>query len=225
MEDNTIVRIWSEKTQLEKGDILTEGYTSELWGFTCISVTQNNLQNCFTFGKVDLVPTVEEYTVLLRCPRIQADKAYSRAVNVLTFVKKLMNITRMSEQWVSARIKQKGESKCIPSKNLRDLILAHLDTKKKEGYACPGNFGQTFRSLNACRRTGEGRFIGCAQLLFAWFHNHFWKVDKVSYRVFSENYSPLEELAATPRRDDITEERWMAILQNLQDEDVKWKAP
>ncbi|MBA0723288.1 hypothetical protein Golax_003878 [Gossypium laxum] len=32
---------------------------------------------------------------------------------------------------------------------------------------------------------GEGRFIGCAQLLLAWFHSHFWKVDKVSYRVFS----------------------------------------
>ncbi|MBA0881691.1 hypothetical protein Goshw_024484, partial [Gossypium schwendimanii] len=43
---------------------------------------------------------MEEYTALLHCPRIQADKAYSRAVNVLTFVKKLMNITRMSEQWV-----------------------------------------------------------------------------------------------------------------------------
>ncbi|MBA0810955.1 hypothetical protein Gohar_002897, partial [Gossypium harknessii] len=40
---------------------------------------------------------------------------------------------------------------------------------------------KTFRSLNACQRTGEGRFIGCAQLLLAWFHSHFWKVDKVSY--------------------------------------------
>ncbi|MBA0670993.1 hypothetical protein Goklo_029349, partial [Gossypium klotzschianum] len=40
---------------------------------------------------------------------------------------------------------------------------------------------ETFRSLNACRRAGEGRFIGCAQLLLAWFHN-FWKVNKVSYR-------------------------------------------
>ncbi|MBA0877535.1 hypothetical protein Goshw_025861, partial [Gossypium schwendimanii] len=73
--------------------------------------------------------------------------------------------------------------------------------------------------------TGEGRFIGCAQLLLDWFHSHFWKVDKVSYRIFSENYSPLKELAATSRHDDITEKRWMAILQNLQDEDVEWKAP
>ncbi|MBA0854753.1 hypothetical protein Goshw_004481, partial [Gossypium schwendimanii] len=25
---------------------------------------------------------------------------------------------------------------------------------------------------------GEGRFIGCAQLLLVWFHSYFWKVDK-----------------------------------------------
>ncbi|MBA0851387.1 hypothetical protein Goshw_019073 [Gossypium schwendimanii] len=44
MEDNAVVRVWSEKTQLEKGDSLTEGYTSELWDFAYISITQNNLQ-------------------------------------------------------------------------------------------------------------------------------------------------------------------------------------
>ncbi|MBA0671222.1 hypothetical protein Goklo_025507 [Gossypium klotzschianum] len=42
-----------------------------------------------------------------------------------------MNITGMSEQWVVARIKQKGDNKCIPWKNLKDLILAYPDTKKK----------------------------------------------------------------------------------------------
>ncbi|MFQ6643282.1 hypothetical protein Gotur_017164 [Gossypium turneri] len=84
---------------------------------------------------------------------------------------------------------------------------------------------ETFRSLNMCRRVGEGRFIGCAQLLLVWFHSHFWKVEKVSYRVFSENYSLLKELVATPRRDDITEEKWMTIFQNLQEKDVEWKAP
>ncbi|MFQ6664985.1 hypothetical protein Gotur_031893, partial [Gossypium turneri] len=44
---------------------------------------------------------------------------------------------------------------------------------------------ETFRSLSACRKTGEGRFIRCAQLLLVWFHSHFWRVDKVLYRVFS----------------------------------------
>ncbi|MBA0876625.1 hypothetical protein Goshw_005803, partial [Gossypium schwendimanii] len=77
---------------------------------------------------------------------------------------------------------------------------------------------KTFRSLNACQKAGERRFIGCAKLLLAWFHSHFWKVDKVSYRVFSENYSPLKEIVATPRRDDISEEKcgnfnWVPLLE------------
>ncbi|MBA0729732.1 hypothetical protein Golax_020376, partial [Gossypium laxum] len=80
---------------------------------------------------------------------------------------------------------------------------------------------ETFRSLSACQKTGEGRFIGCAQFLLTWFHSHFWKVDRVSYRVFSENYSPLKEIVATRRRDDISEEKWMAILQNIQEEDIE----
>ncbi|KAA3481560.1 coiled-coil domain-containing protein 102A-like protein [Gossypium australe] len=89
----------------------------------------------------------------------------------------------------------------------------------------PVILAKTFKSLNACRRSGEGRFIGCAQLLLAWFHNHFWKVEKRSYRVFSENYSPLKEIVATPRREDVSKESWMTLLQNLQEEYIEWRAP
>ncbi|KAG8491685.1 hypothetical protein CXB51_014945 [Gossypium anomalum] len=198
---------------------------------------------------IDLVPSLEEYTTLLRCPRIQGNKAYIRAANLSTFVKKLMMITGMSEQWAADRIQQKGDGKCISWASLRDLILAHPDVKRrvdvlalsiyglvifpkamghideaitdlfgrlsKHNTPVPAILAETFRSLNACRRAGEGRFIGCAQLLLVWFYSHFWKVNKVPYRVFFEDYSPLKETAATPRRDDITEERWMEILQNL----------
>ncbi|MFQ6653306.1 hypothetical protein Gotur_024768 [Gossypium turneri] len=72
--------------------------------FRALAQYWNPAYSCFTFGKVDLVPTVEEYTTLLCCPRIQADKAYSRATNVPTFLKTLMSIAGMSEQWVAARI-------------------------------------------------------------------------------------------------------------------------
>ncbi|MBA0607248.1 hypothetical protein Godav_019581, partial [Gossypium davidsonii] len=81
--------------------------------FRALAQFWNFVYSCFTFGEVDLVPTIEEYTILLRCPRIQAVKIYSQAVNVPTFVKKLMNILGMSKQWVSAQIKQKGESKSL----------------------------------------------------------------------------------------------------------------
>ncbi|MBA0754211.1 hypothetical protein Gogos_021616, partial [Gossypium gossypioides] len=241
VEDNAVVRTWSEMTQREKCDSLAEGYVSELWDFTRISVTQNNLQKLKEIWdqRVDLVPTIEEYMAFLRCSKIQVDKVYSKAVNVPTFLKRLMNITGMIEQWVIARIKQKGDSKCIPWKNLKDLILAHPDARKKVDVFALSIYGlvvfpkalghvdeavtdlfdrldkrvtpvsailtETFRSLNTCRIAEEGRFIGCAQLLLAWFHSHFWKVDKVSYRVLSESYSPLKEIVATPRRDDILE--------------------
>ncbi|KAG8493439.1 hypothetical protein CXB51_010766 [Gossypium anomalum] len=200
----------------------------------------------------------EEYTTLLRCPKIQGNKAYVRAANLPTFIKKLMMITGMSEQSAAARIQQKGDGKCIPWASLRDLILAHPDMKRrvdvlalsiyglvifpkamghtdeavidlfdrlgKQNTPVPAILTETFRSLNACRRVGEERFIGCAQLLLVWFHSHFWKVDKVPYRVYFKDYSPLKEAAATPRRDDITEERWIEILQNFREEDVMWKA-
>ncbi|MBA0650410.1 hypothetical protein Goklo_017832 [Gossypium klotzschianum] len=76
LKDNATIQIWSEKTQQEKGDNLTKGY--------------------FTFGKVDLVPIVEGYTTLLRFLKIQANKAYSRAANVSTFLKRLMSITSLN---------------------------------------------------------------------------------------------------------------------------------
>ncbi|MBA0702498.1 hypothetical protein Goari_026837, partial [Gossypium aridum] len=46
---------------------------------------------------VNLVPTVEGYTTLLRFLKIQANKAYSRAANVPTFLKRLMSIMVMNE--------------------------------------------------------------------------------------------------------------------------------
>ncbi|MBA0753579.1 hypothetical protein Gogos_021243 [Gossypium gossypioides] len=42
-----------------------------------------------------------------------------------------MNIAGISEQWVTGRIKQMGDSKCIPWKILKDLILAHPNARKK----------------------------------------------------------------------------------------------
>ncbi|KAG8476886.1 hypothetical protein CXB51_029951 [Gossypium anomalum] len=179
VEYNAFTQKWSENAQLEKGDSLAGGYTSELWDFTRISVTQNDLRelkeiwshwdgemkqlfyhnygdmsyllhikvdkslfravaqfwnsaySCFTFGNVDLTPTIEEYTTLLRCPKFQTDKIYSRIVNVPTFVKRLINITGMSEQWVMARVQQKGDGKCIPWVSLRELILTHPDMKRR----------------------------------------------------------------------------------------------
>ncbi|KAG8489360.1 hypothetical protein CXB51_017482 [Gossypium anomalum] len=276
VEGNANVHRWSEQTQLEKRDSIAVGYMSDLSGYTRISVTQNNLQELkeiwdqwsnetkqlfyvVSLLEVDLVPTIEEYTALLRCPRFQVDRIYSRAVNVPTFWKKLMAIIGMSEQWITAIIKEKGKCKCISWDALKGLILTHPDEVKRVDVFALSLYGlmvfpralgymdeattdlfhrlskrvtsvlailaETFRSLGTCRKAGAGRFVGCAQLLLAWFYSHFRLIDKVVCRVFFEDYSPLKDIIASTRRVDVPEENWIALLQNLQSKDVEWRAP
>ncbi|MBA0876157.1 hypothetical protein Goshw_016371 [Gossypium schwendimanii] len=46
--------------------------------FLALAQYWNPTYSCFTFEKVDLVPTIEEYIALLRYLKIQTDKVYSR---------------------------------------------------------------------------------------------------------------------------------------------------
>ncbi|MFQ6652126.1 hypothetical protein Gotur_024134, partial [Gossypium turneri] len=126
----------------------------------------------------------------------------------------------MSEQWVTARIKQKGDSKCIPWRSLKDAILTHPNVRKRLDVFPLSIYGL------AVFPKALGHVDEAVTDLFDRLDKKVTPipVDKVSYRVFSENYSPLKEIVATPRRDDISEEKWMAILQNLQEEDVEWRA-
>ncbi|XP_040944256.1 uncharacterized protein [Gossypium hirsutum] len=182
--------------------------------FRALAQFWNPAYSCFTFGRVDLVPKIEEYTALLRCSKVQVDRIYSKAVNVPTFLRKLMNIIGMSEQWVTARIKQKGDSRCIPWKSLRDLILAHPDARKKVDVFALSIYGLImFPKI-------LGHIDEAVTDLFD-------RLDKrvTPVPVFSESYSPLKEIVATSRRNDIIEEKWMAIFQNLQEENVEWRAP
>ncbi|MBA0787397.1 hypothetical protein Gotri_025689 [Gossypium trilobum] len=48
-----------------------------------------------------------------------------------------------------------------------------FDRLDKRVMPVPTILAETFRYLNVCRRTSDGRFIGCVQLLLAWFHSHF----------------------------------------------------
>ncbi|KAG8498091.1 hypothetical protein CXB51_007046 [Gossypium anomalum] len=118
VKDNAAVRIWSEKTQQEKGDSLTEGYEEK--------------GRCLHF----------EYLW---------DGYFPKALG-----------------------------------HIDDAVLDLFDRLDKRVTPVLKILAETFRSLNAFRRAGEGRLIG---------------------------------------RDEISEEKWMVILQSLQDEDIEWRAP
>ncbi|KAA3467099.1 alanine aminotransferase 2-like [Gossypium australe] len=86
----------------------------------------------------------------------------------------------------------------VALRHINEAVSDLFDQLDKRVTPIPAILVETFRFLNAC-----------------------WKAEKVSYRVFSENYSPLKEFVATSRQDNISEEKWMAILQSLQDKEVE----
>ncbi|MFQ6668825.1 hypothetical protein Gotur_034330, partial [Gossypium turneri] len=143
-----------------------------------------------------MVPTMEEYSTLLRCLRIQVDKVYSRTANVLTFTKKLAKIIGMRQ------------------------IMAHPDTKKKVDVFALSIYGLVIFP----------KALGHIDEVVTDLFDQLYRRVTPTLAILAETFRSLStcwrtELAATPRRDDITGERWIAILQNLRDEDVEWKAP
>ncbi|MBA0672246.1 hypothetical protein Goklo_029773, partial [Gossypium klotzschianum] len=116
--------------------------------------------------------------------------------------------------------------KCIPWKSLKDAILTHPDVRKRvDVFALsiyglvvfPKALGHVDEAVTDLFDRLDKRVTPIPTILAETF--------RVSYRVFSKNDSSLKEIVDTPRRDDISKEKWMAILQNLQEEDVEWRAP
>ncbi|KAA3486996.1 hypothetical protein EPI10_030853 [Gossypium australe] len=149
-----------------------DGYISELWDFTCISMTQNNLQE-------------------LKEVWNQWDDETKQLFYYNYDTKKRVDVFALSIYGLNIFPKALG--------HIDEAVLDLFDWFDKRVTLVLAILVETFISLNACRRADEGRFIGCAQLLLAWYHSHFWKVEKVIYRLFSENYSSLKEFVATPR--------------------------
>ena len=55
-----------------------------------------------------------------------------------------------------------------------DAVVADLiEQIDNQANPVPVIIVETIRSLNYCRRKGEGDFIGCAQLLYIWIRSHF----------------------------------------------------
>ncbi|MFQ6660271.1 hypothetical protein Gotur_028861 [Gossypium turneri] len=132
----------------------------------------------------------------------------------------------MSEQWVTARIKQKSDSKCIPWKNLKDLILIHPDTRKKIDVFALGIYGLVVLPK------ALGHIDEAVTDLFDRLDKGVTPVPAILAETFRslnkfrrKDYSPLKEIVAIPRQDGVLEERWIVILQNLQEEDIEWRAP
>ncbi|MBA0878222.1 hypothetical protein Goshw_019662 [Gossypium schwendimanii] len=108
------------------------------------------------------MPTVEEYMALLRCSKIQVDKAYSRAVNVPTFLKKLLNIIRMTHPDTKKKVDVFALSVyglvVFPKAlgHIDEAVTDLFDRLNKGVTPVPTILAETFRSLNEYRKKGNG---------------------------------------------------------------------
>ncbi|MFQ6653077.1 hypothetical protein Gotur_024651 [Gossypium turneri] len=118
--------------------------------FRALAQFWNPAYSCFTFGKVDLVPTIEEYTALLRCSKVQVDRIYSKADLILAHpnARKKVDIFALSIYGLIL----------FPKilRHVEEAVTDLFDRLDKGVTPIPVILAETFRSLNACRRTGEG---------------------------------------------------------------------
>ncbi|MBA0669943.1 hypothetical protein Goklo_029544, partial [Gossypium klotzschianum] len=106
--------------------------------------------------------------------------------------------------------------KCVSWRSLKNEILTHPDVRKRLDIFALSIYSFVVfpKILGHVDEAVAGLFDRLDKKVTP-IPGIFSETFRVSYRVFSENYSPLKEIVATLRRDDILEEKWMAILQNL----------
>ncbi|KAG8474401.1 hypothetical protein CXB51_034078 [Gossypium anomalum] len=134
-----LVRIWNQWDSDTRG-IFTERY-GDIAHLITIHVDEQLIQamvrfwnpayQCFTFNQEDMTPTIEEYVALLRIDNVQFGKIYAKEPKPMTFKKKLVRLTDMTDIWAEKHIKKKNETICIPWSSLRELVLNHPDMLKR----------------------------------------------------------------------------------------------
>ena len=83
------------------------------------------LYRCFTFGKEDLVPTIEEYSVLIGIDLQHSDKVYNKKPKVRCR-KVLAKILKVKPQTIDTYLVQKENHRGLPWNILRNFIQGHL---------------------------------------------------------------------------------------------------
>ncbi|KAL1185869.1 hypothetical protein V6Z11_A01G140200 [Gossypium hirsutum] len=137
LEDLT--RIWKQWDSDTRG-IFTEEY-GDIAHLIAVNIDEQLIQvmvrfwdptyQCFTFNQDYMTLTIEEYTALLRIDNVQFSKIYVKEPKPMTFKKKLVRLTGMTDMWAEKQIKKKNEVSCVPWFSLRDLVQNHPDIVKR----------------------------------------------------------------------------------------------
>ncbi|KAG8496199.1 hypothetical protein CXB51_009532 [Gossypium anomalum] len=148
-----LVQVWNQWDSDTRG-IFTERY-GDIAHLITIRVDEQLIKamvrfwdpayQCFTFNQEDMTPTIEEYAALLRIDNVQFGKIYVKEPKPLTFRKKLVRLTDMTDAWAEKQIKKKNETVCIPWSSLRESVLSHPDILKRaktRSQPCPDHLSR-----------------------------------------------------------------------------------
>ncbi|KAE8667191.1 hypothetical protein F3Y22_tig00112441pilonHSYRG00004 [Hibiscus syriacus] len=250
---NPEVRLWSEKTQKEKGDSLQGSYVSELINYAYISLKQNNVQELRDiwdswkndrkqkfnqrYGDIalllqeDMVPTIEEYTTLLHYENIKLERVYIKHIKSHPFKNTLARVAGVDEKWVIDRTQRRGSGEGIEWIHIRQLMKNHPDEWKTIDLFALGLYGLIIFP----------KALGCIDAavveLFEQLPRRVNPSPTILVETFrslnhcrrfgerSTTYSPLGEFIIMKWHEGASKEKWMKVFTHLQDRDITWRAP
>ncbi|KAL1164026.1 hypothetical protein V6Z11_A06G041400 [Gossypium hirsutum] len=134
-----LTQIWKQWDSYTKG-IFTEKY-GDIAHLIAVNIDEQMIRamvqfwdrayQCFIFNQEDMTPTIEEYAALLRIDNVQFSKIYVKEPKPVTFKKKLVRLTGITDIWAEKQIKKKNEISCVPWFSLRDLVQNHPNIVKR----------------------------------------------------------------------------------------------
>ncbi|KAL4378273.1 hypothetical protein GQ457_02G019390 [Hibiscus cannabinus] len=86
---------------------------------------------CFTLNGKDLMPTVEEYSELLRIPNVMEGKVYTKPDGACNRFVALSQLAGRSTQWAGKLFSKKGGSLCFPWYSIAEIARTYPDKYKK----------------------------------------------------------------------------------------------
>ncbi|MBA0574918.1 hypothetical protein Golob_024611, partial [Gossypium lobatum] len=181
----------------EKGDSLAERYVSELWDFTSISVTQNSLQ--------ELKEIWDQWNEEVR----QLFYSNYRDLPYLLDIKcEKIQVDRVYSRAVNP-----------PTFLKRLMNITGMNAKKRVDVFALSIYGLVIfpKAL--------GHVDEAVTDLFDQLDKGITPVPAILAETFRSLNACQRAGEAIPMRDNISVEKWMAILQNLQEEDIEWRVP
>ncbi|PPD71362.1 hypothetical protein GOBAR_DD31756 [Gossypium barbadense] len=123
----------------------------------------------------------------------------------MTFKKKLMKLTGMTDIWAEKQIKKKNEVSCVPWFSLQELVQNHPDVLKRVNLFALAIYGLIVFP----------KVLGHVEVTVVDFLerlSHFWKVECTHFHMFSKTFTPLEAHLEKDWPKDIIEQHWVSLL-------------